>query len=202
MAGRSTTHSERWWSENAPAHVVRCTAQYKSTGERCRREAAPGTNVCNQHGARIPAVQAAAARRIQMTVDDAVKRLHGMLDDPDVEARDKIKILQDLLDRGGLGATSKVLVGVASADPVERLFQDLLTTPGALNDPSAAPPEPDPLILELNRQALDYADDDIVDAELVEDDPRHPATIAAVEEKLRASAKMPKHIREGLRRLL
>ena len=134
MASRKT-HSEQWWEDNP--HILRCTAHYKSNGMQCRHEAAPGTNVCNQHGALIPAVQAKAAARIQMSVDDAVKRLHAMLDDGNVDARDKIKILHDLLDRGGLGATSKVLVGVGQIDPVEQLFASILNTPGMLTEAPA-----------------------------------------------------------------
>jgi hypothetical protein len=75
-----------------------------------------------------------------MSLDDAVKRLRAMLDDDSVEAREKVKILHDFLDRGGLGATTKVAVGVGgiggAADPVERLFMDILSDPNALAAPS------------------------------------------------------------------
>ncbi len=76
------THSEQWWANHAPDYLLRCTAHYKSTGERCRREAIPGASVCDQHGGLVPAVQAAAAARIGMSLDDAVKRLQAMLNDP------------------------------------------------------------------------------------------------------------------------
>jgi hypothetical protein len=163
-------------------------------GSQCRREAAPGTNVCNQHGALIPVVRASAARRIQMSVDDAVKRLHEMLDDSGVDARDKIKILHDLLDRGGLAATSKVLVGVVTEDPVEVLFRNLLSGSDALVDPHATPPQPNPKMLALNRAVID--DDDY--AEVVEERPRQPAP----EPSTRNPAIPPRHIREALAGLL
>jgi hypothetical protein len=131
---KQVTHSEEWWENEKPAHVIRCTAHYK-TGDRCRREAIAGGNVCKQHGGLIPAVQQKAAARIGMSLDDAVKRLRAMLDDDSVENREKIKILHDLLDRGGLGAVSKVAVGIGQIDPVERLFQDILSTPGMLAEP-------------------------------------------------------------------
>ena len=201
--------SEAWWA-NHP-EVLRCTAHYKSTGERCGVAASPGTNVCNQHGALIPAVQAAAANRIGMSVDDAVKRLQTMLDDESVEPRDKIKILHDLLDRGGLGAVQKHLVGVGQMDPVERLFADVLGDPNGLLDPAAAEqpalPAPDPVQAALDaaeagpdwdtwRGRENGAEDaDVVDAELVEDhDTAHTVHITM--------PKTPKHIREALERLI
>lgn len=67
-----------------------------------------------------------------MSVDEASKKLIAWLGDPAVEMRERIKIAHDLLDRGGLGATSKMLLGVVTEDPVEKLFRDILTQPGAL----------------------------------------------------------------------
>jgi hypothetical protein len=169
-------------------------------GSQCRREAIPGTNVCNQHGALIPAVQASAARRIQMSVDDAVKRLHSMLDDNSVESREKIKILHDLLDRGGLAATNKHLVGVAAAnDPVEKLFMSILGDPDGL-----APVEPPPQAISAPQPEGEVEDLiglekpveerlDVVDAEVVEDD--------AAPEPVQALTLPPKHIRDDLERL-
>ena len=102
---------------------------YKSEGQQCRKEASPGTNVCNQHGALIPAAQAKAATRIQMSVDDAVKRLHSMRDDANVYARDKIKILHDVLDRGGLEMVARYLL--ACHLPRGRWQQDATSASGA-----------------------------------------------------------------------
>src|SRR4051812_38624448 len=118
-------HSDQWWA-TAPPHKIRCTAHYKSNGLPCRREAAPGTNVCNQHGALAPQVAAAAAVRVQMSADDAARKLLAMVEDPTVEHREKIKILQDILDRSGVTGVNKLLVGVVTQDPVEQLFQSLL----------------------------------------------------------------------------
>lgn len=210
---KKVSHSDAWWaSEHRPPHVLRCTAHYKSTGERCRREALPGTNVCRNHGALIPAVQQAAANRIGLSLDDAVKRLKAMLDDDSVEARERIKILHDLLDRGGLNATQKHLVGVGTVDRVEQLFQDVLGDPAGLVDPHAAPPpalparDPCQALLDAEAAEGEWAGsrgpenggedaDDIVDAEVVEDGPA-PHTVQGT------SPKTPKHIREALERLI
>lgn len=56
------------------------------------------------------------------------------------ENREKVKILHDLLDRGELGATSRHFVGICELDPVESLFLDLLSMPGALAAPNAPAP--------------------------------------------------------------
>ena len=178
----------------APPTAVRCEAHYK-TGLPCRREAIPGGNVCGQHGGLIPAVRATAAARIGNAADDMVKRLQAMLDDPSVEARDKIKVAQDLLDRAGLNATDKLIVEV---DPVEVLFRNLLSDPAGLSpavqvQQIEGPDEFD----RYNREALEaYGGDDrddVVDAEVVEDDPAPEETM---------SSRPPKHIREALERLI
>ena len=155
-----------------------------------------GTNVCGSHGGLIPGVQAAAATRIQMSVDDAVKRLHGMLDDPNVEPRDKVKILHDLLDRGGLGATSKHIVGVVTDDPVEALFRSIAADPNGTYDPrEASMLDPDPEMLALNAGAdpQEAEDDDVVDAEIVEPEAR-PARSRLPREK----PLTPEHIRKAI----
>lgn len=202
MAGRKITHGEEWWA-SAPSHVLRCTANYKSTGLQCRREAHPGANVCTQHGALAPAVQAAAATRIQMSADDAAKKLLAMVEDPEVESREKVKILQDLLDRGGLGATSKLLVGVGPVDPVEAMFRNILTAPDGLLEPEALPEAV--VVLDEHGTVLDVvaSEDDVVDAELVDDEPRQlpmgrrRAPVGAPD---RPSTRTPRHIRDGFAR--
>jgi hypothetical protein len=128
------THGENWWA-TAPPHIIRCTAHYKD-GSPCRREANPGASVCHQHGAAAPAVLAAAATRIQYSVDEAAQRLVNWMKDEGVDMRERVKIAHDLLDRGGLGATSKHLIGVGPADPVEALFRSIAADPDGLVDPT------------------------------------------------------------------
>jgi len=206
MARKS--HTEVWWEANSNPALIRCTARYKSTGDRCRTEAMEGTSVCYKHGGAAPQVVAKAAVRIQMTAEKAADYMRGVLDDPNIADRDKIIAAKDLLDRAGLGAAQKHLVGVTQLDPVEQLFKDILTTPGGLADPNAEP---------VKAIGYDYRPDgheedaewddllgDVVDAELVEEPivaRRTPAEIDAAANKPKPSpAKMPKHIREGLER--
>lgn len=211
MSYKRRKRTEEQWA-STPPDVIRCTGHLKSDGTQCRWEAVPGTNVCTTHGGAAPQVQARAAVRIQMSVDDGVKRLLRMLDDPQVEPRDKIKIVHDFLDRGGLGATSKHLIGVVAQDPVEQLFRQILGDPEALADPAQLPPPPDPEIEALNARAegRDWDDTlalesafedrlDVVDAEVVEEvAPARPAR----QPKASKKSKTPPHIREALEKLL
>lgn len=210
---KQVSHSEDWWAVLALAHLLRCTAHLKKDGARCKREALPGTNVCSSHGGLVPVVQAAAAARIGMCVDEAARALLEMARDPEVEAWVRMKIHQDFLDRGGLGATSKALVSVGPADPVETLFRDLLgrsrrpagpdlPPPGPGAPPSATTPRKTPTVARL-------AGDDVVDAELVPEPvvPRQTPTAPRPERRARGrgvsgSPGTPKHIREALERLL
>lgn len=195
--------------------MLRCSAHYKSNRQQCQVAAAPGTNVCNQHGALIPAVQAKAATRIGMSVDDAVKRLLQMIDDPNTDNRDKIKVLHDLLDRGGLAATSKHLVGVVTKDPVEELFARLLADPAALEAPAQQQ-----IGYDAEQAALDagaeggrwdgtfaparpFSDrDDVVDAEVVEDVAPPRLARAARKPAPRSKTATAPHIRAALESLL
>lgn len=210
---RRRTHTEKWWDAAAP-HILRCTGHNKTDGSRCRAEASPGTTVCERHGALIPVVQQAAANRIQMSVDEAAQRLIEWLNDNDVDMRERVKIAHDLLDRGGLGATSKHLVGVVgSGDPVETLFRDILSDPSGLAPATPAlpaPPVPDAAqaALDAREAGPDWEDvigreigsddaHDVVDAELLPDaDDLPPHTVYV------GQTQTPKRIRDDLRRLI
>ncbi|WP_299052148.1 hypothetical protein [uncultured Nocardioides sp.] len=205
------THTEQWWTDHASDPVLRCTASYRRNGLRCRREAHPGTNVCGHHGALVPAVRAKAATRIGMSVDDVVQRLLAMLDDPSVQARDRVKVLHDLLDRGGLGAANKLLVGVTDVDPVQQLFHDLLADPEAFATPQALLPAQAPDVtqarLDAEAEGRDYEDvlaerGGIVDAEVVEDQPTPAQVAAAAGQPKTAPVPTPPHIRRALDLLL
>ncbi len=189
---KSMRHSEEFWEIIAGPTDVRCTAHVQA-GTRCLRAALFGTTVCRQHGGLIPVVRDKAARRIGNAADEMVQKLHAMLDDPNVEARDKMKIAQDMLDRAGLNATGKLLIGVGEVDPVEALFHKLLSDPSGL---APTIQEPSPQALAWNRAAMDD-DDDIVDAELVPEPEPEPEPVTES-----MSSKPPKHILLALDRLI
>lgn len=195
------THTEAWWANALPT-TLRCTAHYKYNGGQCRSEATAGTNVCDKHGALAPAVQAAAATRIQMSVDEASKKLIAWMSDPAVDMRERVKIAHDLLDRGGLAATSKVLLGVVTEDPIDTLFRSILSDPnGTIELATVAPAaiEPDPVQAAIDG-VESYGHADVVDAEVIEELDALPATRHTQHVQESMSAAPPKHLREDLER--
>ena len=68
-----------------PPDDRRCTAPNRQTGQRCRQWAMHGSNVCSMHGGQLPAVKAAAKRRV------AEANARRRLDIPDhVDPRDAL----------------------------------------------------------------------------------------------------------------
>ena len=198
MPGRKSWHSEKWWA-TAPPYVVRCQGHYKSTGEQCRHVAIDGSVVCDQHGGAAPQVLRRAAERIQFTADDAARRLVEWMNDPSVDMRERVKIAQDMLDRGGLAASHLLKIMPVTDDPVEKLFQALLSDPDGLVE--RAPETP---VLAASRAAeleelvgpVPGEAGEIVDAEIVETVP--PTRRFEDVPKTRNPTIPPKHIREGL----
>ncbi|GAB3088012.1 hypothetical protein GCM10027215_36470 [Nocardioides zeae] len=88
--------------------------------------------MCFRHGTNEPVIQAAAARRIQTSVE----RRRGAASEYarwscGLGSRDKIKIPDGPLDRDGLGATGKALGASAKTEPDESLIRDVLADPTA-----------------------------------------------------------------------
>ena len=204
MAGRKTWHSDKWWL-TAPPTVVRCNGTLQEGGQ-CRRVANAGSVVCDQHGGAAPQVRRRAAERIAVNADEAARRLVEWMNDPKVEMRERVKIAHDMLDRGGLGAAQVHKIMPIAEDPIEALFASILSDPEGTYDPVAIEASKS---LETAR-AYELADligtfdeNDIVDAEIVEDDLddgvvvpiRRPPFEAP---KVRHGLTTPKHIREGL----
>ena len=107
--------------------VGRCTAHSSRSGERCRRRALRGSNVCPMHGAAAPQVRAKAERRV---VEQKARALLARLGVP--VATDPIAALQACLDEaaGNLGALRAVVAERTAsadgdpADPVIRLYSE------------------------------------------------------------------------------
>ena len=75
MVGRSRSHSEERWAL-LPETVIRCNAT-RPNGSRCKREAADGGVVCDQHGGAAPQVRRRAAERLIMSADHVSQKLLG-----------------------------------------------------------------------------------------------------------------------------
>ena len=85
-----------------------CTAKSKRSGERCKRAAKPGGNVCHTHGGAAPQVEAANHRRILAElIGPALARLTRLIEDDAVPASVAYQAVRDVLDRGGFKPTEK-----------------------------------------------------------------------------------------------
>lgn len=224
MAGRKVAaRTEEWWELIAGPTDVRCEAHVQS-GDRCRRAAITGSVVCRQHGGAAKQVRERAAARIGNAADEMVKRLHAMLDDPAVPARDKIKVAQDMLDRAGLNMVEKQIIAV---DSIETLFKGILNDPHglvAVGDGTVSEAELEARRVawaELNGEdalALESGTsrrDDVVEGEVVQErgSSRGPYDLPLIPEWGNeeaweeeptdfVSSLPPRHIREALERLI
>ena len=84
---------------------MQCTAKAKSTGERCERDAIEGAEVCWVHGGAAKQVQEKADERIReellRLMPKAIKEIGRILDDEEASDSNKLRAIQDLLDRVG-----------------------------------------------------------------------------------------------------
>jgi hypothetical protein len=151
----------RWQRHKAPDIRATVRRALRTGGEPIRRAwYAPSLQV---HGGSAPQVKAAAQRRIQNALDAAAKRLLGFAFDDDVTESIALQAVNGILDRGGLSAKQAVGVEV-TVQPYEELLDDVAHLTKAQHDAIYHPERAAPA------KALS-ADDDIVDAEVVPDDP-------------------------------
>lgn len=110
----------------------RCTATAKQTGERCKRRAAPGADVCVIHGGRSPQARAAAAHRLQR------RHLEGDLGallaelELDASGRDPVDALLDAVHR--CWAMAKVLGALTGGLSTSAGSPDAMWGPNHLGD--------------------------------------------------------------------
>jgi len=92
-----------------------CTAQAKSTGERCKQPAVPGASVCRFHGGNAEQVQQKAQERLDRMADETTAEMQDIIQDlidlynhaPPEDKTDIARELrqnwQTILDRTGHG---------------------------------------------------------------------------------------------------
>lgn len=99
--------------------MTRCTATAKSTGDRCKKDAIPGTNVCHVHGGNASQVRKKAQERLDRMADSTTADMQDIIQDladlyNRAEPERKVEIARELrqnwkaiLDRTGHGPTEK-----------------------------------------------------------------------------------------------
>lgn len=151
-----------------------CTARRRN-GEQCLNYAIKGATVCRMHGGSAPQVRAAAQTRILMASDLAAKQLVTLMQSPKVADNIKLAAAKDLLDRANVSGTQNVEIGVTKRSYEDVLDEMLVEIPDDEDDGQHPP---------TARR------DEIVDAELVEDEPpvrnRHDRAAFADVERGRA----------------
>ena len=97
------------------AEPLRCTAKSKTTGKQCKNQPIIGGSVCVSHGGSIPAVKAAAQRKMGALIDPALAVLYrGMVECDEWPSRIRAAIA--VLDRAGLGIGSTLTIDSDKSD--------------------------------------------------------------------------------------
>lgn len=105
----------------ANARNEEALAGWPSDRRRCRKTATPGSPVCGIHGSKNPAAARKARLRLHELVDPAVAQLARILADPATKASDRLRAIENILDRAGHPRRTQVDVDEARALLPERL---------------------------------------------------------------------------------
>lgn len=150
--------------------AVTCSAR-RSNGDPCGNYAIKGSTVCLHHGGAAGQTRLAAAQRMVEMRLKAIGVVDGMLDDPALDPAIRLRAAQIVLDRSGMGPTSKI------EHEVEVKPYELLLKEGTVVRDVALPPgeseiidaevedEPDPAApagkptFDPNRVSMTNADD-------------------------------------------
>ena len=97
------------------AEPLRCTAKSKTTGQQCKNLPITGGTVCVSHGGSIPAVKAAAQRKMIALIDPALATLYRALYECE-EWPSKIRAALGILDRAGMGPGSTLTLDTDKTD--------------------------------------------------------------------------------------
>ncbi|WP_089244033.1 hypothetical protein [Rhodococcoides kyotonense] len=130
---------------------VSCTAR-RTDGQPCGNYAVKGSVVCKNHGGFAPHTRLAASQRMIEMRLKAIGVVDGMLDDPALDPAIRLRAAQIVLDRSGMGPTSKI-----EHEVEVKPYEQLLKEGTVVRDVALPPGESD-------------AQHEIIDAE-VEDEP-------------------------------
>lgn len=110
-----------WDRKLADNDSARCTA-HRRNGERCRKFAIAGSNVCRTHGGAAKHVRNAARARLANAADRMARELLKMASDDNVSDSVKLAAIRDALDRGGITVKAEIEV---STPAYESIFEQL-----------------------------------------------------------------------------
>lgn len=148
----------------ADGHPRQCVA-HKKTGARCGKYAIIGATVCRFHGGAAGHVRRAAKARIDNAADRMARVLLGMAADANTPHAVRLAAIKDALDRAGLSARQALDV-THELKPYEQILERVARgeRPG-----SGRPAKTGGRVGGEDA----YDTDDVLDAELVEDDGGH-----------------------------
>jgi hypothetical protein len=125
-----------------------CSARRRN-GNPCGNPPMNGSSVCRMHGGAAPQVRRRAEQRILEASDKAAATLVRIMQDTTIAPALQIAAARDLLDRAGLSGKQTLEIGLTTKATWEHVMDEIL---------------------------VDVMDnEDIVDAEVVEDDPQAEA---------------------------
>lgn len=143
----------------------RCVHKANSTGERCKKPAIRGGTVCKSHGGAAAHVAKKARERLLELSEPAVVQLNRILTAQGTSDSDRLRAIQMVLDRTGLGPGVTVEHEVR---PWEITMQHVFKQSTDVGIDRSLPPQ-----LQAEIEAMPSRQyEDIEDAEVIEDE--HP----------------------------
>ena len=123
------------------AEALRCTAKSKTTGAQCKNLPIVGGTVCVSHGGSIPAVKAAAQRKMIALIDPALAVLYRAMVECD-EWPSRIRAALGVLDRAGMGVASTLTLDTDKSDLSQLSMAELKARAKAVTERFADLDEP------------------------------------------------------------
>lgn len=115
-----STHNPMQPCERCGQPHPKCTAHNRA-GDPCGNNREPGQTVCRMHGGAAPKAQAAARMRLLEMIDPALHRLMTELNNEDAKPAERLRAVENVLDRTGLGRQVTMDDDTARALLLERL---------------------------------------------------------------------------------
>lgn len=150
--------------------VGRCVARSSRTGQQCKRQSLRGMRVCKFHGGGAVASRGKAQEMLDRMVEPVLWELRDIALNPDSSKSERLRAIQIVLDR----TLPKEVKHEVEVKPWEITMQQIIADNGAPSLNRQPSPEQ---VAELESympedHRVDDYEDDIEEAEIVEEDPR------------------------------